>query len=84
MEAATVRFRCFALLTRLFILIGIVAGSKMVLEQAVVRQTVAATPDLLPREVSQFRKLETKRRILKLDGHRCVYCDGRATQVHHQ
>ena len=63
--SVTARFQCFCPVYSLLLLIGIVAGSKIVLEQALVRQRVGVTPDLLPRHVSQFRKLETQAAHLK-------------------
>ena len=69
----------------LFILIGILAGLKIVVDQWVrdkgreKRRTYYRDTYLNSDDWKRKRAL-----VLKRDNHRCVYCGSRATQVHHK
>jgi hypothetical protein len=69
----------------IFILLGLLAGLKIVLEQWVFdkqrerRRTYYRETYLSSDDWRGKRAL-----VLKCDNYRCVYCGARATQVHHQ
>jgi 5-methylcytosine-specific restriction endonuclease McrA len=71
--------------TGLFILIGILAGLKIVVEQWVFdkkrekRRTYYRVTYLNSDDWKRKRAL-----VLKRDRYRCVFCGGRAMQVHHK
>jgi hypothetical protein len=75
----------FAPFTGLFILVGIVAGLKIVLEQWLFdkqrdkRRTYYRDSYLKSDDWKRKRAL-----VLKRDSYRCTYCGARATQVHHK
>lgn len=72
-------------LTPLFIGLGILAGIKIVLDQWVFdkkrerRRTFYRDTYLTSDDWKRKRAL-----VLKRDSYRCVFCGGRATQVHHK
>ncbi len=72
-------------MTGLFILIGILVGLKIVLDQWVFdkqragRRTYYRDTYLSSDDWKRKRSL-----VLKRDRYRCVFCGGRATQVHHK
>ena len=72
-------------MTGLFILIGILAGLKIVLDRWVFdkqrerRRTYHRDTYLSSDDWKRKRSL-----VLKRDRYRCVFCGGRATQVHHK
>jgi 5-methylcytosine-specific restriction endonuclease McrA len=71
--------------TGLFVLIGILAGLKIIVEQWVFdkrrekRRTYYRVTYLSSDDWKRKRAL-----VLKRDKRRCVYCGARATQVHHK
>jgi len=71
--------------TGVFVLIGIIAGLKIVLEQwrfdkkREKRRTYYSVKYLNSDDWKRKRAL-----VLKRDRHRCVFCGERATQVHHK
>jgi hypothetical protein len=75
----------FAPFTGLFILIGIVAGLKIVLEQWVSDKQREKRRTYY--RVTYLKSDDWKRRralVLQRDRYRSVYCGRRATQVHHK
>src|SRR5262245_9683587 len=75
----------FAPFTGLFVLIGIIAGLKIVLEQWLFDRKREKRRTYY--RVTYLKSDDWKRKravVLKRDNHRCVCCGGRATQVHHK
>src|SRR2546430_914161 len=72
-------------LTSLFILIGVIAGLKIVVDKLAFdkrrekRRTYYRDTYLSSHDWKRKRAL-----VLKRDSYRCVYCGTRATQVHHK
>jgi hypothetical protein len=72
-------------LTGILILVGIIAGLKIVFEQWLFDKQREKRRTYY--RVTYLKSDDWKRKravVLKRDGHRCVFCGGRATQVHHK
>jgi hypothetical protein len=75
----------FAPFTGLFILIGIIAGIKIVVEQWIFDKQREKRRTYY--RVTYLKSDDWKRKravVLKRDRYRCVHCGARATQVHHK
>ena len=72
-------------MTGIFILLGILLGLKLVLDQLIFDRKRERRKTYYRQNVLTSDLWRRKRAlVLKRDGYRCVYCGAKATQVHHK